>query len=190
MSDRPSAEATWRSAAGLLGWPGVIALAAIGLAGFVAATTIEPLARVLVSETLGVDDQVEGRDRLADFASAVERDRVRLDGRSMFFVPPEPEPPPPPPPQEEDADDRPPPPPPPPPRRYGGPEIKAMHGESVYFDDEAWRSVGDPASGGVRVVATNPPWSATIEWEEQEWEVELFERTTPRFIGASAEEDG
>ena len=52
----------------------------------------------------------------------------------------------------------------------------------VWFDDGRVLEVGGEASQGLRVVDWSPPWTARVEWEEVEFDVELFKRTTERYL--------
>lgn len=165
-----------------LGWAGVVAL---GVAGVVVVVELAGVARTLAGG--GVDDERVRSDAaraMVAWEEGLSREGERLDGRSMFFVPPPPPPPPPPPrPEPEPRPDpepepEPDPGPPPPPSRYGGPEIVAMMGEVVWFDDGERRAAGAEAVRGVGVVETRPPWSAVLSWRGGEYEVEFWERTT------------
>ena len=42
--------------------------------------------------------------------------------------------------------------------------------------------VGGEGKRGIRVVSTSAPWSARVEWKEVEFDVELFKRTTERYL--------
>jgi hypothetical protein len=56
-----------------------------------------------------------------------------------------------------------------------------MMGDTVWFDGGDRASVGQEA-GDVEVVATSPPWSATLRWRGVEFEVDYWERTTGRLM--------
>ncbi|GJQ30889.1 MAG: hypothetical protein HBSAPP03_27730 [Phycisphaerae bacterium] len=62
------------------------------------------------------------------------------------------------------------------PRSYGGPSIVAMVFDEVWFADGKRLKVGGDSDGDVRVVAMQPPWSATIAWRGVEFPVSFFER--------------
>lgn len=120
------------------------------------------------------------------YATQLTTNHDRVAGRSPFFTPAAPPPPAPPPRVVEETEEDPgPPPPPPPPARYGGPDMIAMMGDVVWFANDKRLRVGEEDSG-VTVVATNPPWKATLLWRGIEFEVPLFERTTDQFLAQPA----
>ncbi len=106
-------------------------------------------------------------------------DRDRFDGRSAFFMPPAPvrNIPKPPPPKIE----KPPPPPAPViPTEYGGKKPIAILGPIVYFDNFQIK-VGEQ-SNGIKVIATNAPWSVKLGHEGGEYDVPLWEKTKDSFL--------
>ena len=107
--------------------------------------------------------------RLEEFAAELSNHRAMVDGRSMFFVPPRPRPPR----VEQIVDDTPR--ERPKPSRYGGPSIVAMVNGAVLFSDGQRVKLGE-SGRGVKIVSMSPPWSARIEWEGVEFDVDLFQR--------------
>ncbi len=106
-------------------------------------------------------------------------DRDRFDGRSAFFMPPAPvrNIPKPPPPKIE----KPPPPPAPViPTEYGGKKPIAILGPIVYFENFQIK-VGEQ-SNGIKVLATNAPWSVKLGHEGGEYDVSLWEKTKDSFL--------
>jgi len=116
------------------------------------------------------------------YESAMEERLAQVRGRSMFFVPPAPaevaeE-------VEETPEDEG---PAPKPTRYAGPDIVAVVNGAVWFANERRVAVGEEG-GGVRVVSVDgSPWSVRLEWRGEEFDVQVFERTTDRFL---TKEDG
>lgn len=168
----------WRNAArqmSHLGWVGVVAVVAallvigFGAWSFIQAAFVKPpdLSSVIADQ----------KERVAKFQDSFARHMKQIEGRQMFF------PPPPPPEPEEGAEEEPTVAdgPPPPPSRYGGPNIIAMIGKSVWFDDGRMLEVGDE-DGGLEVIELRGPWSAILKWRGVEFDVPLFERTTEQFI--------
>ena len=107
-------------------------------------------------------------DRLAEFSATLRAQQAQIDGRSMFFIPPRPRPPRP---EYTDTAPR----VPIKPSRYGGPAIIAMVNGSVLFADGQRVRMGE-SGRGVKVVSLSVPWSAKVEWEGIEFDVELFQR--------------
>ncbi len=107
--------------------------------------------------------------RRTDFAAALKKHQERVDGRSLFFVPPRPRPP-----RPEFVEDTTPR-EPPKPTRYGGPSITAMVNGQVWFNDGQRVKVGE-SGRNLRVVSASAPWSARIEWEGVEFDVDFFQR--------------
>ncbi len=151
------------------------------LAAWVVLGVAEPLVRLAfasASDEAGAD----ASEREA-FASGLARYRARTDGRSAFFDPPPPPPPPPPP--------APPPAPvvnraPAPPASYGGPAIKGIVDDVVWFAPDRKLRVGDDSDDSLRVISIDSPWSAEVEWKGVEFTVEFFERDT-RLVDAEQE---
>lgn len=163
------------AAARLLGPWGWAAVAAVLIAAAATFNGLLPLASAIAAPSSESAAAADTSPRIESFRASIEKSLARFNGRSAFFVPPAPPPPPPPP--SDDRDE-----PPPPPSRYAGPGIIAMINDTVWFDNGERLSLDDAARAGIRVIAIHPPWSATLEWNEKEWEVPLFTRTTPLFL--------
>jgi len=163
-------------------------LSGIGAMGWLAMLAIVIGLVVLVRSSVGADSDPAAL-QLAQFAERYERSyenhRERFIGRSAFFVPPAPVPPPPPPPPARDpvVQERPRDPgPPPPPSTYGGPKIAYVWDDRVTFENDMTLTAGGEGESGVEVLETNLPWSVKVRWREVEFDVQLFERTTPSFM--------
>lgn len=112
--------------------------------------------------------------------------QARFNGRSVFFTPPptpKPKPKSPiqkletqrttptikPPPTEEPISEK-----------YTGPSIMGIFGEEVWFVGSGFQkdilriSVGEEKNG-IKILATDPPWSVTVQYNRGEYEVNLFE---------------
>jgi hypothetical protein len=106
-------------------------------------------------------------------AAALDRYRRMIDGRSFYVKPPRPVrrptrpilPTVPDEPEERD----------PTPTRYGGPEIIALVGDAVWFDNDMRLAVGEQ-QGDLEVVAVRAPWHATLRWKGGEFVEPLFDR--------------
>ena len=106
----------------------------------------------------------------------------RFDGRSAFFRPK-------PPPVKQQTvlkpkkRDDPAPPPPPPPSIYTGPKPAFVIGEVVYFKGGTHLRVGEEERG-VTVVATDPPWTITLEQHGKDFVIDIFKRSS-KGLGSS-----
>jgi hypothetical protein len=108
-------------------------------------------------------------DRLGEFAANLDRFKAQVDGRSLFYIPPRP-----PPPRIDPVVDNTPR-EAPKPTRYGGPSIIAMVNGAVMFSDGQRVKIGE-SGRNVKVVSISAPWSARLEWQGVEFDVELFQR--------------
>ena len=120
--------------------------------------------------------------RIEQFNERMAQSLALAQGRSMFVVPPAPDAVA----QEEAAKaaaaekaaDG----PAPKPTRYGGPDPIAIINDTVWFSDSTMVPVGKER-GGIRVVSVrNAPWSVRLRWREVEFDVPIFENTTPSFL--------
>jgi hypothetical protein len=112
-----------------------------------------------------------------------EVERRRFDGRSGFFMPTAPVRRPPPKPAEPP---KPPPPPKPvgPPATYSGPQPVAAIGDTILFANGSRVRIGQE-DGGVRVIASDAPWSVKLGYLGGEYEVPLWDRGSDSFFGES-----
>lgn len=189
MNERSVDWKTLLNGIGLLGW---VALLAVALAVIIAVRALLPLGVDLVAGggpvAIGADTQQTRDEFLARTVERYQanfvREAERFNGRSVFFVPPVPVPPPPPPlpPVERPVVEPRDPGPPPPPTRYGGPGIVYVWDDEVKFDNDMVLKVGGEGQSGVEVLSTDLPWSVKVRWREVEFDVQLFERTTPQFL--------
>ena len=160
---------------------GVGAAAALVLAGYALWTASGLLGSVF---TFGsASDPSEG---LADSLKRHEQlslvDAKRFNGRSAFFAPAAPvrKPPKPVKPVEQP---KPPPPPPPPaaPREYAGPKPIGAVGSLVFFADNSQIRVGEEKAG-VKVLATEAPWSVKLAHGGGEYDVPLWTKGKEEFF--------
>lgn len=169
------------------GW-GVAAVVALVLAVVVVVVSLLPLAREWFGLRVGDIPALEAEqeERIVRYAEAMEGREREINGRSMFFVPPAPAEI-----AEAEKDDEEEPRengPPPRPTRYGGPSVIAVVNGRVWLGSDRRVGVGEEADG-VRVVSVEgSPWTVRLEWRGVEFDVEVFERTTDRFM--SEEEVG
>lgn len=177
---------------GAMGWLAVLAIV-IGLA--VVVRSVGSFGEVVfASSVAGVSDpEAMQLARFVErYEQSYENNSDRFIGRSAFFVPPAPIPPAPPPPPRRDPVETPPPRdpgPPPPPSTYGGPGIAYVWDDRVTFDNDMTLIAGGEGGSGVEVISTNLPWSVKVRWREIEFDVQLFERTTPSFMVDPSEND-
>ena len=158
--------------------PLVTSVAAIVLATLVMVTQVAGLVSAALTPAVGADRTTSRlNEYLDEHDEGMTTYRERFDGRSLFFKP---KPPrrrvePPPPVVDRGDDPLPPPPPPPPPRLYGGPSVIFVVGAQVWFHNGRHASVGEEVDG-VKVIASDPPWSVTLFHAGREYEVPLFSR--------------
>lgn len=158
-----------RSRGGGPRWLGALAVCAIVLTLAWIGAQAAPLIRAAMLPAPTQREQVDDEARLQRFADALAAHGAQVKGRSLFFVPPRPRPPR----VEVAVDDTPR--EPPRPTRYGGPAITAMVNNQVWFNDGQRVRLGE-SGRGVKVVSMNAPWSARIEWQGVEFDVDLFQR--------------
>lgn len=107
---------------------------------------------------------------LAKYNAAHDTNRRRIEGRAMFFAPPDwkrkaPPPPPPPPPQPT-------PPPPPPPETYSGKKPIGILGSTVFFEGGTTIDLGKE-SDGIKVVEIMTSWKVKLHHLKKDYEVTL-----------------
>lgn len=169
MSRMTSLLLSMRAPGGGPRWLGALMLIVVFATLAFAAVQGYPLARAAMLPAATEQVQVADEVRLKNFADALSVQSEQVNGRSLFFVPPRPRPPR----VEVAVDDTPR--EPPKPTRYGGPAITAMVNNQVWFNDGQRVPLGQ-SGRGVKVVSMNAPWSARIEWQGVEFEVDLFQR--------------
>jgi hypothetical protein len=154
-------------------WVGRCALGVAACAAAVLAWQGTKLLRtaLLPSPTAFVQSDAAGADRFKARGESLDEAVARLDGRSLFYVPSKPgevvalpaeateeEP-------EEVAPDK-----------YEGPAITAIVLDEVWLGGSKRAKAGGEAVDGVKVLSTNAPWGAKVEWRGKEYEVSFFER--------------
>ncbi len=169
------------------------------IAGVVASTVVAIVALAGIARWVGAlftpaADPAAGKafERLlAKHDEALLASRERFDGRSAFFMPTPPAPPPPktPPKPPEDVKPPAPPPPPPPPSTYTGPKVIACIGSSILFVDGMRLDLGEERNG-VKVVATNPPWTVTLHHLGKDYEVSTLPDSNEKFLNGSLADFG
>lgn len=153
-----------------LSWLGSIAATAGVLALAVTFWQTAPVIATLTSPSAGVAPEDLEAKQLQTFDESMRIHVARVDGRSLFFVPPRPRPPRPP-----DVDSGPV--TPSKPTVYGGPAIIAMINGKVWLADGQRLAAGESGSGGLKVVELAAPWWATINWEGVDFKVDLFQQS-------------
>ncbi len=158
--------------------PLVASVIAIAYASLVMVAQLSDLAGAVLTPRPG-EDPIRARvdAYLAEHADAMNTYRGRFDGRSLFFKPKRPPRPAPKVEVVESGPDEPPPPPPPrgPPLTYGGPSVRFVVGDEVWFHDGVHASVGE-AVDGVSIIASDPPWTVTLGYDGGEYSIKLFEK--------------
>ena len=170
---------------------GVVALAALALALGAVGSALAPLAVTALTPApeVGALGEREETERVERFSTLMDRRLARIDGRTIFFVPPAPD-------EEavevaEEPEEEPERGPPPRPTRYGGPDVIAAINGAVWFEGDRVVRVGQEG-GGVRVLSVeDAPWTVRLAWRGVEFDVEIFERTTGDFLAPDgADSDG
>lgn len=175
------------------GRPGIIPAVALALiivcAAVVAVQAASVISTIMHPSPDASRQLADQKQRAEAYSKSVDAQLSQISGRSMFVLPPKPPPEPKPKPASTPSVKRDPG-PPPPPSSYGGPKIIAMMGNTVWFEGGDRVSI-DGEHDGVTVIGTSPPWTARLKWKGVEFDVKLFERTTPKFLvkpGGSAHE--
>lgn len=150
-----------------LGW---ITLAVALLTLLLLVLNVWPLVRLRMNPPPPIAEARPDDPLLKTFAAAVTADLDQIRGRSLFGDPPPPRP------RTEIVRKT-----SPRPTRYGGPAVIGMINNRVFLANGERLGEGESA-GGVKVLALNAPWSARLEWEGGEFEVDLFPRNP--LIGA------
>jgi len=166
--------------------PVIAGVAAVAIIGVVALAGVWRVASALLTPSADAGAEKAFDNLLVMHDEGLATSRKRFDGRSAFFAPtPPPSPvvqaPPPPPVSLPPA---PPPGPPPPPAEYSGPKIIACIGSLVLFADGSRVSTGEE-TGGVRVVATNPPFHVTLHHLGKDYTVSTLPDSTESFFNGS-----
>ena len=159
-------------------------LSTVGLvvAGIVLVTPLPGLLAAMFTTSIGQDSAGEN---MQAYLAAHDRDlatyRERFEGRSLFFRPPAPAVRPAPKPRSENKPEAPPP-PPPIPMSYGGPVVIAVIGDQVWFKskDNLRLRVGEEGAG-VKVLASNPPWTVKLGYAGGEYDVPVFKNYQTEF---------
>ena len=159
-------------------------LSTVGLvvAGIVLVTPLPGLLAAMFTTSIGQDSAGEN---MQAYLAAHDRDlatyRERFEGRSLFFRPPAPAVKPAPKPRSENKPEAPPP-PPPIPMSYGGPVVIAVIGDQVWFKskDNLRLGVGEEGAG-VKVLASNPPWTVKLGYAGGEYDVPVFKNYQTEF---------
>ncbi len=166
-------------------------LSTVGLvvAGIVLVAPLPGLLAAMFTTSIGQDSAGE---TMQAYLAAHDRDlatyRERFEGRSLFFRPPAPAVKPAPKPRSENKPEAPAP-PPPIPMTYGGPAVIAVIGDQVWFKskDNLRLRVGEEGSG-VKVLASNPPWTVKLAYAGGEYDVPVFKDYQTTFSSNSLTE--
>ncbi len=159
-------------------------LSTVGLvvAGIVLVVPLPGLLAAMFTTSIGHDRAGENMQAyLAAHETNLATYRERFEGRSLFFRPPAPvvrlastetsK-------KEPDAAPL----PPPVPTTYGGPVVIAVIGDQVWFKskDNLKLRVGEEGSG-VKVLASNPPWTVKLAYAGGEYDVPVFKDYQTKF---------
>lgn len=158
-------------------------LSTVGLvvAGIVLVVPLPGLLAAMFTTSIGQDSAGENMQAyLATHDRDLQTYRERFEGRSLFFRPRAPAPPPPPRKSEEKSDALPA--PPSIPTTYGGPVVIAVIGDQVWFKskDNLKLRVGQEGAG-VKVLASNPPWTVKLAYAGGEYDVPIFKDYQTKF---------
>ncbi len=165
-------------------------LSTVGLvvAGIVLVVPLPGLSAAMFTTSLGQEDAGENmQDYLAAHETNLATYRERFEGRSLFFRPPAPPRATPQRTSEKKPDALPP--PSSIPTTYGGPVVIAVIGDQVWFKgkDNLKLRVGEEGSG-VKVLATNPPWTVKLAYAGGEYDVPVFKDYQTEFPSSSLTE--
>lgn len=162
----------------LNGW-GMVGAAVVALCIVVIVMSGWPFVRDMVVRRVGDVGALEAEQerQVGLYASAMDERLKQINGRSMFFVPPAPadvaekE-------KEEPKDQG----PAPKPTRYAGPDVIAVINGTVWFGNDRRIPVGEEEDGIKVMSVADSPWSVKLEWRGVQFDVQVFERTTDRFL--------
>ncbi len=166
-----------------LSTPLLVNLGAAAVAALVVVASVPALVGAIFAPGLAED---ETQERITKLLAAHDQDRStyvgRFDGRSLFVKPS-----PPPPVREmvrpQEPIERPAPEPVAPtvPVSYGGPSILFVLGDEVWFHNGMTLRVGEEDQG-VKVIASNAPWSVRLGHGGGEYDVPLFQKAFPGLL--------
>ena len=166
---------SWRTP----GARGYIALALVAIGLYFSVSFLIPAVRAsLESDEVAQAEAFDVAQQRAQHDEEMETWVAVVQGRSPFFIPPAPiieEPVV----EVEDDDEE-------PveraPTRYGGPDIVAAMNGRIWLDNNNIIPLGEEGSGVTLVSLDNVPWSVRVEWRGAEFDVDIFENTTPNFL--------
>ncbi len=154
--------------------PLLINAAAIAVAVWMFGSKLPALPSALFTEGLGNDETSAFISEYVEkHAVDLQTDKARIDGRSVFFLPPAPRDPTPI--KQEKKEPPGPPPPPPTPPRYTGPSVRFLVGNEVYFHDGLRIRLGEEKQG-VKVLGVDAPWTVNVAYAGGEYELTVFDR--------------
>ena len=168
--------------------PLLLSTVALVVAGIVLVVPLPGLLAAMFTPNIGQDSAGEN---IQAYLAAHDRDlttyRERFEGRSLFFRPRAPVRLPP----EQTVRKEPDVAPLPPsiPTTYGGPAVIAVIGDQVWFKgkDNLNLRVGEEGAG-VKVLATNPPWTVKLAYAGGEYDVPVFKDYQTKFSSNSLTE--
>ena len=153
--------------------PLLINAAAIAVGVWMFGSKLPALPSALFTEGLGNDKTSAFlSEYVENHAVDLQTYQARIDGRSVFFLPPAPKDPTPIKPVQEKEPSGPPPPPPTPPN-YTGPSVRFLLGNEVYFQDGLRIKLGEEKQG-IRILAVDPPWTVNVAHAGGEYELTVF----------------
>ncbi len=155
-------------------WLGQLACALVVAGGLVVLWQVIKLIRtaLLPSPTAFVQSDAGNDERVKQLATAIDNSAKQVSGRSIFYVPSKPgeagtlpvEV------AEEDEPDE------ATPDRYEGPAIAAIVLDEVWFAGGKRAKAGGEEVEGVKVLSTDAPWGAKVQWKSKEFEVAFYQR--------------
>ncbi len=158
--------------------PLLINAAAIAVAVWMFGSKLPALPSALFTEGLENDGTSAFlSEYLENHAVDLQTYQARIDGRSVFFLPPAP---------KDPTQIKPvqkkeptgPPPPPPTPLNYTGPSVRFLLGNEVYFHDGLRIKLGEEKQG-IRILAVDPPWTVNVAHAGGEYELTVFKYLFP-----------
>lgn len=159
---------------------GLAVLAVVLVTVLVVALSVWPLLRVRQKAEQPIPEARSDEALYNAFRASVGGDLAQIEGRSLFAVPAPPAPV-----QAADKPDT------AKATRYGGPSVVAMVNGKVWFSDGQRLGAGEAGAGSLKVVSLDAPWSAKVQWQGGEFDVEFFQRSpllSGKPIAESAEE--
>jgi len=139
---------------------GLVALGVLAGAIALAAVLIVPLVSLYRHPPKPATTHPGAEDGLVAFRKSTDYQVEQFKGRSWFFPPDAP---------VVTRHEK--------PKEYPGPAPVAYVNGTAWFLDGTKATIGQPASGKIKLVRGNAPWSVFLEYDGQSYEVPLFKKT-------------